>query len=291
MTRLAVSEDLSLLLPEWQGYGLDAGVAAGARAIAGLFPAGRFLEIDAPDSETLTVEDGVLGLSSIAPRLERTLAAIHARRPARLFTVGGTCGVEVAPVSYLNHRYRGDLAVVWLDAHADLNTPETSPSQRFHGMALRTLLGAGPDSLVRLLPRRLDPTQIVLAGVRDLDRDEATFVSDAAVSLLAPADLLVPDRLAGRIRSRGFTRVYIHLDLDVLDPHEFPDSLVHAPGGVSVQDLTETIRSLSQAFDVAGFSVVEFNPRTANGLVRVGHLLERCGIDIGVLHGDGLGAR
>jgi len=275
--------DLSLLLPEWQGYGVDSSVAAGARAVAQLFDRATFVEIDAPDAETLGVDGGVLGLASIAARLPLALAALNDRQPARIFTIGGTCGVELAPVSYLNARYRGDLAVVWLDAHADLNTPESSPSGHFHGMVLRTLLGAGPPSLVDALPRRLAPTQIVLAGVRDLDRDEITFVSNAAISLLTPADVMVPDRVAGRIRAGGFTRVYVHLDLDVLDPAEFPDSLVATPGGLSTDNVVAVIRDLAAGFEVVGFSVVEFRPRSADGLARLGALLGRCGIRIGAL--------
>jgi arginase len=277
------TDDLSLLLPEWQGYGVDARVASGARQIATLFDAGAFLEIDAPDEEALTVEQGVLGLSSIAGRARRTRAALDERRPSRIFTVGGTCGVELAPVSYLNSRYRGDLAVVWLDAHADLNTPESSPSGHFHGMVLRTLLGTGPAILVEALRRPLIPAQVVLAGARDLDRDEITFVSDAALSLLSPADVLVPDRIAGRIRAGGFTRVYLHLDLDVLDPVEFPDALVSTPNGLSRDNIVATVRELAVRFDVVGFSVVEFRPRSADALPRLAQLLDGCGMVIGAL--------
>jgi arginase len=277
--------DLSLLLPEWQGSGQDSAVSAGARAIADLFGREAFVEVDAPAEEALRVEDGVLGLSSIAARAAHTLDVIRARRPSRIFTVGGTCGVEFAPVAWLNDRYRGDLAVVWLDAHGDLNTPQTSPSNRFHGMILRTLLGAGPPALVDLLPRRLAPGQIILAGTRDLDRDEAVFISDTAVSLLTPADLLVPDRIAGRIRAAGFTKLYVHLDLDVIDPVEFPDSLVPAPGGVSLECVIDTVRDLARAFDVVGFSTVEFRPQSVDAVGRVRHLLVRCGVDIGVLGG------
>jgi arginase len=277
------TDDVSLLLPEWQGYGVDAAVASGARQIATLFDAGAFVEIDAPDEEALTVEQGVLGLSSIAGRARRTLAALDERRPSRIFTVGGTCGVELAPVTYLNSRYHGDLAVVWLDAHADLNTPESSPSGHFHGMVLRTLLGAGPAALVDTLRRPLVPAQVVLAGARDLDRGEITFVSDAALSLLSPADVLVPDRVAGRIRAGGFTRVYLHLDLDVLDPVEFPDTLVSTPNGLSRDNVVATVRELASRFDVVGFSVVEFRPRSADALARLAQLIDRCGIRIGAL--------
>jgi arginase len=150
-------------------------------------------------------------------------------------------------------------------------------------MVLRTLLGAGPAALVDLLPRRLAPTQIVLAGTRDLDRDEALFISDTAVSMLTPADLLVPDRVIGRIRAAGFTKVYVHLDLDVMDPAEFRDTLVSAPGGISVENAANTIHGIADTFDVVGFSVMEFQPRAADAAVRLQHLLDRCGIAIGAL--------
>jgi arginase len=266
---------LSILLPEWQGSGTDPMLSTGARALAERLSPAPFLEVEAPAAEVLTAQDGVTGLSSIAPRAKRTLDLLHDRQPARLFVVGGTCGVELAPVSYLNARYHGDLAVVWLDAHADLNTPESSPSSHFHGMVLRTLLGAGPASLVDLLPRRLAPEQIVLAGARDLDRDEAAFVSDAPIAWLRPGDLLVPDRVSGRIRARGFSKVYIHLDLDVFDPGEFPDSLMQTPGGVPMNAVGETIQDLAASFDVVGFSVVEFLPRGADAVTRLANWLTK----------------
>jgi arginase len=266
---------LSLLLPEWQGSGTDPMLSTGARALADRLSPGSFLEVEAPAAEALTAQDGVTGLASIAPRAKQTLDVLNDRQPSRLFVIGGTCGVELAPVSYLNARYHGDLAVVWLDAHADLNTPETSPSSHFHGMVLRTLLGDGPASLVDLLPRRLAPEQIVLAGARDLDRDEAAFVSDAPIAWLRPADLLVPDRVSGRIRARGFRKVYIHLDLDVFDPGEFPDSLMQTPGGVPMNAVGETIQDLAASFDVVGFSVVEFRPRGADAVGRLVSWLRR----------------
>src|SRR5262245_50933340 len=259
---------LSLLLPEWQGCAVDSSVADAARALATSFPGGSFVEVQTPMAEPLALEQGVVGLSALARQGQLTFEALSAHTPSRIFTIAGTCGAELGPVSYLNARYRGDLAVVWLDAHGDLNTPDTSPSAHFHGMVLRTLLGAGPEPLVRLLPRTLRPEQIILAGVRDLDRDEAIFASDTAISRFSPADLLVPDRVSGRVRATGFTKVYIHLDLDVLDPIEFPDALMHTPGGPTIDQVVDTIRHLNASFDVVGFSVVEFRTRTADAVTR-----------------------
>jgi arginase len=275
--------DLSLLVPEWQGCGHDASVGAGARALAAQFPDHAFAVVEAPEIETLATDEGVIGLSSIAQRTRETLAVIDARHPSRIFMLAGTCAAELAPVTYLADRYRGDLAVVWLDAHGDLNTPQSSPSGRFHGMVLRTLIGDGPAALVALIRRPLVPTEIVLAGVRDLDRDEARFISDKAISRFSPGDLLVPDRVSGRLRSIGFTKVYIHLDLDVLDPIEFPDVLVPAPGGVSTGVLTETVRALASTFDVVGFSVVELRPVSQDAATRVRRLVDGFGLSIGVL--------
>ena len=275
--------ELSLLVPEWQGCGHDAAVGAAARALAAQFPGRAFDVVEAPEHEALVTDAGVIGLSSIAQRTREALAAIDARHPSRIFMLAGTCGAELAPVTYLADRYRGDLAVVWLDAHGDLNTPRSSPSGRFHGMVLRTLMGDGPEALVSLVRRRLAPTEIVLAGVRDLDRDETRFISDTAITRFSPADLLVPDRVSGRLRSIGFTKVYIHFDLDVLDPIEFPDVLVPTPGGVSTGVLTETVRALASTFDVVGFSVVELQPVSQDAAGRVRRLLDGFGLRIGAL--------
>jgi arginase len=277
--------ELSLLNPEWQGCGAaDAAVCRGAVAIAaGLFPEAGFVRVEVPVEEALTSRDQVLGLASIAPRFRRTVDALRWRAPDRIFHIGGTCGTELAPVGYLNERHAGGLAVVWLDAHGDLNTPATSPSGRFHGMVLRTLLGAGPAPLVTGLQRQLRPGQIFLAGTRDLDLPEAEFVTSAGISLTTVAELADPSVLVERIRAAGLQELYVHLDLDVLDPIEFPDSLVPTPQGLALPTAAAAIRALTEAFDVVGFSVVEFCPRTSDGLVKLSGLLHDCGVTVGAM--------
>jgi len=276
--------DLSLLYPEWQSYGVDAAVHRGAIAIAtDLFDASGFVCVEAPLEEVLTSQDGVLGLGSIAPRARRTLDDLRRRAPDRIFMVGGTCGADVAPVTYVNERYGGDLAVVWLDAHGDLNTPESSPSGHFHGMVLRTLIGHGPASMVSAMRLPLRPSQVFLAGTRDLDPPEAQFVTSAGVSVTTCAELETSQVLGERIRDAGFTRVYVHLDLDVLDPDSFQHSLMQAPGGVSPELVARTVRHLATSVEVVGFSLVEYQERSEGGLAQVRQLLERTGLDIGAL--------
>lgn len=276
--------DLSLLNPEWQGYGVDAAVHAGAVTIAStLFADAEFVHVRVPAEEALDVRENVLGLSSIAPRCRRALADLRQRAPDRIFHVAGTCGAEVAPVGWLNERYGGDLAVVWFDAHGDLNTPASSPSGHFHGMALRTLLGQGPPALVGHLRRALAPGQVFLAGTRDLDLPEAQFVTSADISITTCEELLTPEVLVDRIAAAGFRHVYAHLDVDVLDPAVFPDSLMQTPGGVTPDVAAEAIAALATAFEVVGLSVVEYQPRSADGLARVRALLTASAVRIGAL--------
>jgi arginase len=272
------SRTLFLLYPEWQGSGRTPAVQEGALVIAReLFPAASFLTIDSPLDETLTCASGVNGLASIAPRFREAMARLRAEAPDRILTVGGTCGVEAAPVGYLNERYDGDLAVVWLDAHGDLNTPASSPSGNFHGMILRTLLGDGPAEYAAALRRPLAPAQVFLAATRDLDPPEQAFIAEAAIAVTPPSDFVDPQALVTTIRSRGFAHVYLHLDLDALHPDDFPDTLMKTPGGPRLDDVCAMLRVLADSFTVAGFSIVEYIHGTDASLATLRKLVEAAG--------------
>jgi arginase len=259
-----------LVLPEWQGYGLSDVPARGARELARRLFGGRdVVTIEVPDAEALSVDDGVLGLASLGPRLAETRTAIETRGPDRIFTIGATCGVEVAPIAYLNQKYSGDLAVLWLDAHADLNTPASSPSGHFHGMVLRTLLGDGPAALVNQIPRPLTPGQVFLVGARDLDPPEAAFVRAAGVRTAGLEAFTDPVQFAREVRQDGFERIYLHLDLDIVNPEDFASSLMRTPGGPSLDDVAALLCQLTEQCDIAGASVVEFCDRNHGDANRV----------------------
>ena len=263
-----------LLYPEWQGYGVDGAVQDGAHIMArALFPGVSFSVVESPLDEPLVARDGVLGLQSIAARFQSTLGALRASAPDAIVTVGGTCGVEAAPVAYLNERYAGDLAVVWFDAHGDLNSPATSPSGHFHGMVLRTLLGDGPAEYVHDIARPLTPRQIVLAGTRDLDAGEATFIRDQGIVVVEPDALRDPDAITRAIRARGFHHVYLHVDLDCFRPDEIPDSLMRTPGGPAFDAVAASLASLRTAFTVAGWSLVEYVDRGGAALDKLRRLV------------------
>jgi arginase len=252
-----------LLLPEWQGYGLSSEVADGARILAKAWWGDEAVTtVDTPQTEGLTVEGGVLGLASMAPRAGDALARLRVANPARLQMIGGTCGVEVAPVVHLNAHYGGDLAVVWIDGHADLNTPASSPSGHFHGMVLRTLLGDGPTALTTHITTPLRPEQVFLVGPRDLDVPEQDYITNHPVTWMRDEAFTAPQQLLNAISARGFTHVYIHFDVDVVNPDDFRNALMRAEGGPSLPEVADVLSDLYRHTDVVGLSVLEYCDRT-----------------------------
>jgi arginase len=141
----------------------------------------------------------------------------------------------MVPVGYLNRRYAGDLAVVWFDAHPDLNTPRSSPSGHFHGMVLRALLGDGDQALSDMVPRPLSPSQVILAGVRDIDEPEAAYASAVGIPIISPDELKNSDRLMDAVGRSGYSNLYVHIDLDFLNPDDFEGAQFRAAGGISYE--------------------------------------------------------
>ena len=172
---------LVLVFPQWQGAGdarlLAEGATATAELLAGALPRAH-VEIE-PGTDS-GLERGVRARSVVLTHLERARATLDRVAPSGVVTVGGDCGVEVAPIGYLNGLYPG-LTVFWIDAHGDLNTPESSPSGNFHGMPLRHLLGDGDADIRALSPAPLDPRRVSLVGVRDLDLGEERFIEAAEI--------------------------------------------------------------------------------------------------------------
>jgi arginase len=160
--------------------------------------------------------------------LEAQNEALAASLPARPVVLGGCCCAHVGAVRGLAGR-SGRLGVVWLDAHGDLNTPETSPSGNEWGMPLRMLIDAGD---VRV-------EDVALVGARNLDPPEREYMLDHGID----------DDVARALASTD--AAYVALDLDVLEPGE-TDVFFPEPGGPSLAELEQSLRALAAAQTVAG---------------------------------------
>ncbi len=256
---------LRLLFPEWQGYGETNTVRTGALQLAALVPEPSWMTIEVPEDEPLVVEDHILGLRANVRLLEQVAALLRQQAPERIFLLGGTCAAELGPVSYLNQRYAGNLTVLWFDAHGDLNTPNSSPSGHLHGMPLRILLGEGHPDLLRHTFGTLRPEQVILVGTRDLDPAEQELIDNTGIAVLQPEVLHDPDNLSNALTDRGVTNLYLHLDLDILDPHAFPHLLMPTPGGISTDQLRDLLQAVCTRFPIVGASLVEYVPHGTAG--------------------------
>ena len=258
-----------LVVPQWQGAASSRAMRLidGAEAIRGDLPHSATTPIEVPLGAGDAVGTGVARYSSVATVRERVRTALDAVPEGDLpVVVGGDCGVELAAVERAaeSAAARGArLGLVWFDAHPDLNTPATSPSGAFCGMVLRALLGEGAEGLVSASP--LDPSRVVLAGTRTMDDQEAAFLETAGVSVVG-ADAL-GTALGAAVDALDVDEVYLHVDLDVLDPGELAGIIDPQPFGASAADVTAAIAAASAGRRVVGAGLTMFAPASPDDVV------------------------
>lgn len=269
---------LNLFFPEWQGYAESNVVKNGAAVVKNHLSNLEFESIEVPDSEELPLQNNIIGYQANLRNLSASRSLLEKHQPDSTFMIGGTCAAEIGPVSYLNNRYQGDVAVLWFDAHGDLNTPESSPSKHFHGMPLRTLLGESDEQIIGETFSRLNPNQVFVLGGRDIDEPEQAYIKSSGVSLYSPAGMENIDGLISDIKTRGFHNLYIHIDLDVLEPKEFPHLLLPITDGLSISLLMDVIKSLVNHFNVVGSSIVEYVPKGDGDLKTLDQIVAILGI-------------
>ena len=236
--------DLTLAYPQWQGSGRHENLPRGAAACAAVCAEFAPLE-NVPLSSRLGDECGIRRWHAIFEQFRSAQAILSDRTPARLLTAGGDCGVDVAVIDYL-HRLYPDLTVIWVDAHFDANTPETTPSGGFHGMPVATLLGSPPAALTPHLGAPIAPERFRYVGAYIGDEGDLEFRASHRLS-----DLREGERLSGP--------VHIHFDLDALDPAEF-GHVAYPDGKLSVDSSVALIRSVADEADLVGLTITEFAP-------------------------------
>lgn len=253
-----------VVVPQWQGSPSSRAMRLvdGAEAIRGDLPVSSTRVVDVPLEAGDERATGIPRYSSLELVRDRTLRLL-AELPDIAITIGGDCSVDLAAIEHANSRAGADLAVVWFDAHPDLNTVESSPSGAFAGMVLRALTGDG--ALASATP--LEPSKIVIAGARAFDEAEEEFVTSARIGTVGVVELESPEALVAAVAATGATSVYIHIDVDVIDPAEFGGKSDPVPFGVTVAELIAAIRALRQNFPLAGAAITEFAPASPEAAV------------------------
>lgn len=240
-------------------------------------------DVDVPQAEELGVEHAKPGggmeyLDAIEVACETAIAKLLALPEAVIPVVlGGDHSIAMGSVTGASHRKRSGL--VWVDAHGDFNTPKTSPSGNIHGMPLAALCGVGDSRLVDLgwPGRKIDPKDVVLIGVRDLDGEERRLMRDAGVTVYTMKEVdrqglpRIAEETLGRLG--GLPRLHISFDADVLDPEIAPGVGTPVPGGFTYREAHLLMELFADSGRVTSLDLVEVNPildrenRTANTMV------------------------
>ena len=259
--------------------GTDMGPSA--MHVAGLVPRLKALGHEIPDVDTIQVrtQEQSQHLDPSARFLREIIATCTAladrveaatRAGAFPLVLGGDHAQAIGTVSGLARVYkqRGKrLGVVWVDAHTDMNTPETTPSGNIHGMPLAVLLGRGPEALVRLAGEEpaLRPEDVAIIGARDVDAGEIGLVKELGVRVYSMSELddrgtavCVREAMA---RASAYTDgIHLSFDLDGVDPEDAPGVGTPVPGGLTLRESHLICEMANRTQKLVGMEMVELNP-------------------------------
>lgn len=184
--------------------------------------------------------------------------------------LGGDHSVAAGTVAGISNALRkrnAKIGVIWIDAHADMNTPEISPSGNVHGMPLASCLGRGPKELTQILgyAPKMAGRNTVLIGLRDVDERERVMVRDLGVVAFTMRDI---DELGLRkimeqaivAASDGTAGFHLSLDMDAVDPDEAPGVGTPVRGGMSYREAHLSMEMISDSNGMLSMEVVEVNP-------------------------------
>jgi len=184
--------------------------------------------------------------------------------------LGGDHSIAAGTVAGVSSYYRAKnekIGLIWVDAHADMNTPDTSPSGNVHGMPLACCIGIGPHELTHIGGHapQVDPHNVALVGIRSVDQREREQVRKSGVSVFTMRDIderglrtVMEDAI--RIASAGTAGIHVSFDMDVLDPREAPGVGTPVKGGFTWREAHLAMETLCDSGLMCSMDVVEVNP-------------------------------
>jgi arginase len=157
--------------------------------------------------------------------------------------------------------------VIWLDAHGDMNTPDSSPSGNVHGMPLASIMGYGPPELTDLagITPMVEPRSVALVGIRDLDSKERRLMKDTGVHVFTMRDIDERGMREVMAEALRFTTddtagVAVSLDMDFVDPTDAPGVGTPVRGGVTYREAHLALEMIADSKSMVSFELVEINP-------------------------------
>lgn len=271
---------IRLLYPESVSGGLST-YRLGARLMAALLPendAQPLVKIDVPALGDVdpAVTNGIASEAAVLDGIRKARAALEAEAPDRVITVGGNCIVSLASFDHLHALYP-DAGILWIDAHPDVSLPENGYPNA-HAMVLGTLLGHGAPTLAAEMKNpAFGAKDLLYVGLQGLHDYQQKFLDDAGVDYSVQTESFVSDEVILDFLSRH-PQVFVHLDIDVLDPAFFHDTYFANPeltgdgsggGRMTIEELGRILRLVSEKSETPAFTIAEYLPFAAERLAKM----------------------
>jgi arginase len=251
------SKTMVLFFPQYQAGAVPSTIPVGTPTLRSLWKdAQNFYEvpIQPTDPNDPQTDRGVRFRGVLKKQLQDALDILDRESPDFTLTTGGDCGASFASIAHINKVHDGKIGVIWVDAHADIHTPSTSPSGNYHGMVLRHLMGHSEFDIQPKLPLRSE--QIAYLGLRDTEKEEDEIIARHGIPRFSAKDVMAGDApiqaVVDHFKKNGLTHVYLHVDCDVMDEKEFPHVHVPEPDGLTLPRLLDLLQKLRAEMPMAG---------------------------------------
>lgn len=275
-----MAKTIRLLYPESVSGGLST-YRLGARLMAAMLPENEtqpLIKIDVPalGKTGPTITNGIASEAAVLEGIRKARAALEKEAPERVVTVGGNCIVSLASFDHLHALYP-EAGILWIDAHPDVSLPENGYPNA-HAMVLAALLGRGAPSLAKELKNpAFGAKDLLYIGLQGLHDYQRKFLDDAGVDYAVQTETFVSDeRILAFLTEHP--QVFVHLDIDVLDPAFFHDTYFANPelvgdgsggGRMTIEELERILRIVSEKVETPAFTIAEYLPFEAERLANV----------------------
>jgi arginase len=184
--------------------------------------------------------------------------------------LGGDHSIAMGSMSGVAAHFRAEskrVGYVWLDAHGDMNTPDSSPSGNVHGMPLAAVMGFGPPEMTETFgfKPKVEPRNVSLVGIRDLDTRERRLIKEAGVHVFTMRDIdergmrdVMSEAL--RFATDDTNGIAVSLDMDFVDPSDAPGVGTPVRGGVTYREAHLALEMIADSKSMVAFELVEINP-------------------------------
>ena len=205
------------------------------------------------------------------------------------FSVGGDHAMGLGTVAGSSKAFGEDFGVIWIDAHGDINTEESSPSGNIHGMPLASSMGFGSDKLKNIFfeGKKVDPSKVFLICQRDLDPGEVDMIKEYNINYWSSADIrergmdVIMKEVVARMEKVGVNNFHLSFDIDSMDANLVPGTGTPVYDGINVHDTEYMLQQLFKTGKIKAMDFSEYNPGleytvTTDNCIKILNAVSKC---------------